>query len=500
MSCPTLNGRGWRRVDDKQTIESQVHIIIQALAGKHFTSESPVYRTAIGWIRNFPTYIDQGLKERLKHAACIAFDVSQAQLLAAIEGVPIPDAALPKPSGETAFRSILPTGGWFEWYDEYTRYNEAPLTYHTFAGLCILGAALGRRVWLSMGHFNIWPNYCVILVGPTGKVKKTTAADIAKDFISRHTLCPIMSDEPTPQALSSAMAKAGGHQFIYGGEMSVFFGKDKFKEAMIPKFLRMLDSPALFEVDTVTRGKETIYELAISFIGATTPSQFNTTMPSIVTSSGFMNRFVFVVENETERVFPRPWVGGTIRKLDETLKRFKHHKGVIDFAPGVEKGWWDHWYRKRKATIHGMTDDTMVEVMERLPGHLLRTAMLMHLVQCDNFLLCEKCLDASRKMLEYLDKNTPALVQGMKQSAVANDADFVLAKLIKLGGAADHSVLLRACSSRMNAQTFGGHIRTLEEQGKVKQGKRGYGQFYILIDEKEANLLPMEESKNGNSI
>lgn len=468
--------------ESKQSLEDQIAVILRALEGKFFTRDSPVYAVTIKWIQHFPTFVDQTLKEKLKASACLAFAVTEAELIAGIEGIIIP---IKKEiySNEDRFRLALPTGGWFEWYDEYTKYNEAPLSYHIFSSMCILGSALGRRVHLSMGHFNIWPNYCVILVGPTGKVKKTTAADVAKEFVKRHSLCPIMSDEPTPQALTTNMASTGGHQFIYGGELSVFFGRDKFKEAMIPKFLRMLDSPEEFEVETISRQKETIRGLAISFIGGTTPGQFNTTMPAIVTSSGFMNRFVFVVENDTDRVYPRPWKGKYQEQLDATLERFKKLEGVVDFAPGVEHGWWDHWYRQRKQAIKESSDDTLIEVMERLPGHLLRTAMLMHLVQCDNFALCEKCLNSSRLMLEYLERNTPTLIQGLKQNAIANDADFVYNMLVRLGGAADHSTLLRRCAPKMNAQQFKQHIKTLEESGRLKCGKRGFSQYYIITEE-----------------
>lgn len=468
---------------EQALIEDQVFIILRALQGKKLSRDSPIFTTTIKWITNFPTYINHELKQQLKRSACETFDITEAQLLAAIEGTILPDVKLSVvQSTEDRLRSLLPKGGWFEWYDEYTRYNEAPLSYHIFSSLCVLGSCLGRRVYFDMGHFKVWPNYCAILVGPTGKVKKTTAADIAKEMIVRHMVCPVMSDEPTPQALSSAL-QASGHQFIYAGEMSVFFGKDKFKEGMVPKILRMLDSPEKFEIDTVGRGVETITNLAISFLGGTTPSLFTTSMPQVVTSSGFMNRFVIVVEQSTERVFPRPYKGRHVHKLDETIQRFKKHEGLMDFAPGVEKGWWDSWYRKRKKIVAAMADETLIEVMERLPMHLLRTAMLMHLVQCDNFQLCEKCLQDAENLMLYVEKNTPGLIQTLKQSAGSNETEQVYSMLVRLGGAADHSTLLRRMASKMNAQQFKTHINTLSEQGRLKVSKKGFSQYYIVTEE-----------------
>lgn len=464
----------------RSTLEEQVKVVVRLLRGKQLDKNTPVFDTAIKWMKAFPSFIDQSLKEELKLAICWAFSIDEAELWSTVEGVVI--GKLPGwESREDRLEALLPKGGWFEWYAEYTRYNEAPLSYHVFSSLCVLGAALGRRVWFDMGHFKIWPNYCVILIGPTGRVKKTTAADVAADLIREHALCPVLVDEPTPQAMISAL-KGCGHHFIYAPEMSLFFGKEKFKEGMVPKMLRMLDSPAVMEVETISRGKETVTDLAITFLGATTPSLLTTNMPGEVTSSGFMNRFMLVVERDTERVFPRPWKGKGKDGIDKVIKRLKHLTGEVTFTSEADT-WWDAWYRERKRIMKATADDLTAEVLERMPGHVLRTAMLIHLVQCDDFRLCVKCLEVAKAIIGHVEKETPAIVQRLRQSNVNADAEYVYDMLVKLGGAADHSTLLRRVASKMNAQTFKTHIRTLEESHRVKIGKQGGGQHYMVIGE-----------------
>lgn len=467
---------------DRENLENQVRIVLSALEGKQLARPSPIWDTALEWVRNFPTYIDPQLRQRLISEICRAFSVSEPSLLASIDGhhLPVKKTFV---SEEAKLRALLPTSGWFTWYDELTLYNEAPLSFHIFSSLCVLGAALGRRCWIDMGHFNIYPNYCVILIGPTGRVKKTTAADIARDFVHRNVCCPLMSDEPTPEAMASALV-ASGHQFIYAPEMAVFFGKQRYKEGMISKMLRMLDSPKQFEVETQKRGKETVTNLALTFLGCTTPSLLATSMPEEVTSSGFMNRFILIYEQDTDREFYRPRKGDFSNRLDAVVQRFNKLSGVIDFTAEADS-WLRDWYSKRKKIVRALTDEVTIEVLERAYGHLLRTAMLIHLAQCDNFNICVSCLESAKGLIDYAEKRVPSIVRTLKQANVAREADYVLDVLTRLGGAADHSTLLRRVGSKMNAQQFKQHVRTLVEQGLLREGKKGAGAAYFLVEDKE---------------
>lgn len=468
------------------SLEEMYLRVYRALEHAHYASrETPVFTKALEWIKSFPPQLDNALRVRLMAATQRSFSLSEAELVAALDGTATNGfyAVKVEPSSEEKLREMLPKGGWFEWYDKYTLETESPLSYHVFSSLCILGAALGRRVYRRMGHFSIYPNYCSILVGPTGRVKKTTAGQIAADIVKRGVLCPILADKVTPERMITVL-KESGHHFIFAPEMAVFFGKQRYNEGLVTNILRILDSPAEFIAETQAREQEILHDLAVSFLGCSTPSLLGSSMPEEVTSSGFMNRFMLVSETDTERCFPTP--GDPPRDVEErlikTVLRLKAMSGEMVFDKEAGE-WYDHWYRERRTQMRQLADDTLVEVLERAPVHLVRTAMLMHLVQCDHFAICLTCARAAESLIKYTERGAPRVVQKLKQTAVANDMDAVVLTLERLGGAADRSTLVRRLSGKMDAARLTGHIRTLEEGGRVKVSKRGGATYYMLSGE-----------------
>jgi len=471
-----------------QNLEQMYQRVLRALESvKYENKETPVFTKALEWVNNFPPGLDIGFRRKLIDATCRAFSMTEADLWMALDGPHINGhhpiiAVNPLERREEDFRAILPKGGWFEWYDDYTKGIEVPLSYSIFSSMCAIGAALGRRVYLRMGHFNIYPNYCIILIGPPG-LKKTTAGDISARLVRESVLCPCLADQVTPERMITVL-KASGHHFIYAGEMSVFFGKQQYNVGLVTKMLRILDSPKEYIAETVAREQEILTDLAVTFLGCTTPSLLSHSMPEEVTSSGFMSRFVIVVEKDTHREFHRPSeVPLHIeKKLLAQLDRLKSMSGAMELSQEGDL-WYQAWYHQFKIKMRAISDDTMQEVLVRAPVHMLRTAMLVHLVQCDNFLICRNCLEVAAKLIAFTEDSAPRTVQALKQSTGANDMDYVAATLLRLGGAADHSTLLRRVASRMNSVALKAHIRTLEEQGKLKVGKRAGATYYIFVQE-----------------
>lgn len=442
-----------------------------------------MFGKALEWISNWPTALDVQLRRRLLHAICTSCDVTEADIYATLAGVgTVANGQKIWHSEEDKLRAILPKGGWFEWYDTYTKETESPLSFHMFSSLCVLGAALGRRIFKRMGFFNIYPNYCVVLIGPTGRVKKTSAVDIAKGIIHRASLCPIMADKVTPESMATALVESG-HHFVYAPEFSVLFGKQRYNEGFTTQIIRLLDCPDHFAVRTQARGEEHVFNVALTILGGTTPSLLSSSTPDEVTSSGFLNRFVLVVENDTERCFDVPKRGeGVEDKLLATVDRLKAYSGEIDFNT-AGRAWYSNWYRERWKLLRHTADEMQVEIMERTPVHLIRTAMLVHLVQCDNLAICVQCLEVAKGLIEFVERGIPSAIKGLKQSAVSQDAEYVYNMLVRLDGAADHSTLLRRVASRMNNVAFKQHIKTLEESGRIKVGKKGAAMFYAVVEE-----------------
>ena len=67
-------------------------------------------------------------------------------------------------------------------YVHLTREFEAPTSFHVFALLTLVAAALNRRVFINRKGYALWPNLYVLLHGPSG-LGKSIAAGHARDFV-----------------------------------------------------------------------------------------------------------------------------------------------------------------------------------------------------------------------------------------------------------------------------------------------------------------------------
>lgn len=465
-------------------LEQQALIIIKALEGRKIGRDSPIFKKGLEWIGRWPISIDERLKRRLVEAFCQTFEIQEAQIYAMLEGEELPLARRSTlGSEEDRLYRLLPEGSWLKLWADYTRETEPPLSYHLFCSLGVIGAALGRKVWIDWGPYQIWPSYCVILIGPTGRVKKTTAIDIAKNLIADKALCPIMADKITSESLASSLVKNGGWQLIYAPELSVFFGRQRYNEGLTTTILRLLDCPPSYTVSTQSRGEEEISKPTLTVLGGSTLSLLSSSTPQEVLSSGFLNRFILVVENDTSRIFPRPHLGSRAL-IEAKLSPLSTYEGEITYSHSAY-GWYERWYRQKREHLVG--DEMTAEILERAHVHLNRTAMLLHLVDCGLSPICLECMELSGELIAYVEKRVPDTVRAINKTTISQDVDYVVQTLERLGGAADHSTLLRRVGNRLDRVQLKKHIENLEEQGRVKVGKKGLATYYILRGSSDAN-------------
>lgn len=470
------------------SLEEQVKIVIRLLEGKSFERDSKHFKKALEWVERFPREVPTTLEHRLRAAFKKSFGVTDGELAAYIAGRETEvAAAVADQTGdrEAKLREILPRAGWFEWYDNYTRETEAPLSYHIFSSMCVLSAMMGRKVWIDMGFFRIYPMMRVVLIGSPGRLKKTAATDIATDLIRQLAPCPILPDKITPERLVTRLTKEGGYQYLCAEEMAFFFGRQEYNRGLIPLMLKILTDRETIEVETQSRELELISGLAVTFLAGTTPSLLANSMPGEVTSTGFLSRLVLVYEADTFRCFDIPRKGMNEDRIIRAARRVGDYAGEAKLTSAASV-YHHEWYQKLWQALRDASDEIESDMLSRTQIHMLRAALIMHLVQCDNLRICEDCLRRASQLIDFTIENSPTLIRSLKQTGVSADAEYVLSVLVRAGGALDHSTLLRRCGTRMNAQQFKQHIRTLEESGRIEHTKRGTGTIYNITGVKDA--------------
>jgi hypothetical protein len=474
----------------EQDLNDQVKIVIRLLREKAKLSaplhrSSPIFQRALEWIRIAPGKVDPALRAELIEAMADAFRVGQKEVLEALEGVAptsishsqATTQATTIHNEEEELEALLPKGGWFENYIEYTRYTESPLSYHLVCSLVTLGCSLGRRCWVDQGHYKLFAPLNAMLIGPTGVVHKSSAVDVAKNLIRETSLCPIMADKITAEKMITALVESP-QQFIYAPELSVFFGRQRYNEGLANLILRLLDYPPEWVGDTISRSVETITEPTISILGGSTMSLLNTSSADVVMSGGFLNRFLTVVEIASSRVFPRPRKGRGEQVLLKCLAWMKHFSGEVKMSEAADL-FYTRWYYKWR---HRQSEDTsLAEITQRSADHLIRIAMLIHVIECNTLIICEPCIKIAASLLAHIERRAPTLAKAMIASSQVTFSDYVLERLGGLGGTADHSTLLRRCSSKMNATQFKAAMQTLNESGLVRIVKKGIAHHYVVV-------------------
>ncbi len=70
----------------------------------------------------------------------------------------------------------------YKTYFSFIRDTEPPLHYHRWCLLSSIGALLARQVYINHGHFKIYPNLYVTLLGEPAS-RKSTAIKLVKKLI-----------------------------------------------------------------------------------------------------------------------------------------------------------------------------------------------------------------------------------------------------------------------------------------------------------------------------
>jgi hypothetical protein len=375
------------------------------------------------------------------------------------------------------FKTLIPKKGWFKNYIDYTDWSEGPAVFQFFVGATILGAALGRRVKFSKGYYNLYPDMKVLIVAPTGKCRKSSTCNIGIGLLQKILDINIIADKTTPEGLLDSLVTPpittpdrvavapDAVAIIYASELAVMLGKQKYNEGMIMLLTSLFDSPDEFKTRTKGGGEIKLKNIALSFLGASTPDWLVSAIPQDAFGGGFMSRILFVVQEDTPRCYPIP---DPPEGKERMIAQLQH---LVNSAPSIltfdkeATMWFNMWYSASKKKI---TEDTkMSGYQERKPDHLVRLAMLLAIGVQDKIITTEH-LKQSSHILDYLEKEMLYTFKWLGMRPIGQDQERIVRTLKAMGGKASHNDLLRKLVFYMNAFQFKNSMETLLESKIVR--------------------------------
>jgi hypothetical protein len=342
-----------------------------------------------------------------------------------------------------------------------------------------------------MGQFRIYPALGVILLGPSG-VKKTTAGDVVVNLLQESQVVKVYQEKITPEGLVEAMkGDSNAVGLVYAPEMSVFLGKQRYLEGIIPLITRFMDCPSTWSSATIMRGNSILRNIGISCLFCTTPDWFIKNTPPDTFGGGFIARYLLVVQYGTARVFPipHPVADATRDRLVAELAYLHGLEGRMSFhqrlyyrnGTGAEEGIYVEWYRHFKVAPRSPEHELLSTYLERKPIHVLRLAMVMHLATHQDLELCEACFLRALRLCELSERFLPTLMRQMFKTTSGEEQELVLNTIRKAGGTINHTDLVRRLSYKMKAGQTREVLSSLKEAEMIREVRDNLSRRYILV-------------------
>lgn len=211
-------------------------------------------------------------------------------------------------------------------YFEYIGVGEAPSTYHRWAFITSISAALGRRAYLSRGHFNVYPNIYVMLMGDPG-ARKSTAIKISKDLLERAGFSEFSASHSSKERFLQDLEQAGiraldecSQQFICADEFNNFMGEGN--SSFISALTELFDASPKFDARFKNAKSSVIPNPIVTLLGGNTHQNFGTCFPPSIINNGFLSRMILVWGQRIRKV-PNPSPQNE-QKRDQFVGFFQH--------------------------------------------------------------------------------------------------------------------------------------------------------------------------------
>jgi len=239
----------------------------------------------------------------------------------------------------------------FQDYFNYVGETEAPTEYHRWSILSCMGAAIGRRGYLPVGQFKLYPAIYTLLIGGGG-TRKGAAISLARKLLEGNKYATFAADRTTKEKLIQDLMDASkgiqlctdasgevkpsvipksAETFIITDEIQDFLGVNNLD--FITLLGRLWEGKSNYET-RVKHGKSAyIKEPCVNLLAGATPTGFGMTFPPELLGQGFMSKLILIYGEPTRRrlAFPK---GGTRAKFKElSLPFYKAlHRDKFQFS------------------------------------------------------------------------------------------------------------------------------------------------------------------------
>lgn len=370
------------------------------------------------------------------------------------------------------YERLYPIDGWLGAYLLYVQDSEAPLGWHFWCAVAILGMAARRNFYWDRGRYILYLNHYLIMLGPTG-LKKSTTIDQAVEMLKLASAKAIdeqpgggpdpfyfSADRVTPPALDADLshwhkAHPDTKDTICGilnDEVATLLGRDVWgSDVMIHFLTAVYGGKSSWKDASIGRGKREMRNLQMTCLFGSTADWVRDSVTNEMMSGGFVGRCVMVPREEPHGVYPEPPPADPVVKhtLAESLVPWIGYEGLCECRRTAEAtAWFEAWYGEHKSKKPA--DPRLEGWWNRKDDHLHKLAAILRLAEL---------IGSSRETFDEVQTShflTVELRHFEKAAVILGEEEERLPKLVALVGAsidARNNDKLRAIIEEMYSKT-----------------------------------------------
>lgn len=381
-----------------------------------------------------------------------------------------------------------PTSGWlFTYMREYCQEMESPDSYLFWSGVCVISAALRRKVYVQFGTRSLYPNKYVIFVSEAGRARKGApihaAAHFARsltdiNFIDRTTT------ERLPHDLSYRIQNVGpqqtriptdAHGFLCAEELVAVLDDSTYNAGVTKFLLDWWDCPDQRMVKTIKHSILTLNNIHITLLGGTTPDLLQSSLSHFTSGGGMLSRTLFIVEDRTAKRFFWPTTpdSNVEAQLVNELAYINTLQGEFAIEPEAMT-WMKKWYGQFRDEME--KNETLAKSLERRQAHMIKLAMILACSVNAPLVLTIGLFEQADAILKVQEHNVPEITRSLLATPMGKDFMRILEHIDKAGPYITHSDLLRKNSPYgVNAEMLSKIIQTLEDGEQIETDRRQIG-------------------------
>lgn len=375
---------------------------------------------------------------------------------------------------------LLPN--WIQAYLAYTDESESPEEYHKWVAISTIAGAMRRRSFYNYGYFLAYPNMYIVLVGPAGRCKKSTAMRIGRSMLSEVKDVNFTTDSITRERLIQDLSQSNkdGHSTMtaYSSEFASLLTSSGMD--MVVFLTDIFDSPPEWSHKTKIGGTNKIKGPCLNMCGATTPDWIAKAMPLDTVGIGLTSRIIFVYQDTPRVKDPFPELNEKQKIIREALVKdlasISLVNGEYTWESEATKNVYREWYKSRIQDPNPTGDPRLNGYYERKPVHLLKLCMIIAASFRDEPIIKESDFKDALILFDQIEAMMPRVFANVGKNPLSVDYDDIAAVVAQHPQGIKLGQLMRMFKHSVDMEQLDKVMMALAVMGKVIAGN---GQTYF---------------------